>query len=320
MPYSHHSHSGQFCKHALGTLEEVVQEAIRQGFEVFGLTEHVPRHRQEDLYPEELEAEVTPAALVAQFEAFLVEAHRLKAAYAGKINLVVGLETEYISPLDLDRLDVLLQADRTNAGRIEFLVGSVHHVNGIPIDFDKPTFEKALNSAGVDRIEANDRTEAFLCAYFDAQYEILRRFHPEVIGHIDLCRLYTPELRLRDHPQAWTRLERNVTYAAGYGALFELNAAAFRKGWSTAYPGREVVEMIQRHGGRFTISDDSHGPHAVGLNYHRLAQYMHDTGIRKLWYLQGVTSANGAGRMVAAVEADSEWSSHPYWQQLKTDG
>lgn len=54
MPYSHHSHSGQFCKHAKGTLEEVVLEAIRQGFQVFGLTEHVPRYRLTDLYPEEV--------------------------------------------------------------------------------------------------------------------------------------------------------------------------------------------------------------------------------------------------------------------------
>lgn len=54
MPHSHHSHSGQFCKHAKGTLEEVVLEAIRQGFQVFGLTEHVPRYRTTDLYPEEV--------------------------------------------------------------------------------------------------------------------------------------------------------------------------------------------------------------------------------------------------------------------------
>lgn len=54
MPYSHHSHSGQFCKHASGSLEEVVLEAIRQGFEMFGLTEHVPRYRSTDLYPEEV--------------------------------------------------------------------------------------------------------------------------------------------------------------------------------------------------------------------------------------------------------------------------
>ncbi len=54
MPFSHHSHSGQFCKHAAGTLEDVVREAIRQGFRTYGLTEHVPRHRVDDLYPEEV--------------------------------------------------------------------------------------------------------------------------------------------------------------------------------------------------------------------------------------------------------------------------
>lgn len=53
MPYSHHSHSGQFCKHATGSLEEVVLEAIRRKFKVYGLSEHVPRYRKEDLYPEE---------------------------------------------------------------------------------------------------------------------------------------------------------------------------------------------------------------------------------------------------------------------------
>lgn len=62
--HSHHSHSGQFCRHATGTLEEVVVEAIRRGFEVYGLTEHVPRYRSEDLYPEEvisLNMESSPA-------------------------------------------------------------------------------------------------------------------------------------------------------------------------------------------------------------------------------------------------------------------
>lgn len=54
MPFSHHSHSGQFCRHAKGTLEEVVLEAIRQGFQTYGLSEHVPRYRLDHLYPEEV--------------------------------------------------------------------------------------------------------------------------------------------------------------------------------------------------------------------------------------------------------------------------
>lgn len=61
MPFSHHSHSGQFCRHASGTLEEVVLEAIRQRFEVYGLTEHVPRYRLDDLYPEEVSSFPKPS-------------------------------------------------------------------------------------------------------------------------------------------------------------------------------------------------------------------------------------------------------------------
>lgn len=54
MPHSHHSHSGQFCKHATGLLEDVIKEALNQGFETYGLTEHAPRYRAGDLYPEEV--------------------------------------------------------------------------------------------------------------------------------------------------------------------------------------------------------------------------------------------------------------------------
>lgn len=53
MPFSHHSHSGQFCGHATGTLEEMIQTAISKGMKVFALTEHMPRD-VEDFYPEEV--------------------------------------------------------------------------------------------------------------------------------------------------------------------------------------------------------------------------------------------------------------------------
>ena len=64
MPYSHHSHSGQFCKHAVGTLEDVVLEAIKQGFVVYGLTEHVPRYRLADRYREEVRATCLALSLI----------------------------------------------------------------------------------------------------------------------------------------------------------------------------------------------------------------------------------------------------------------
>ncbi|KAJ7080942.1 Polymerase/histidinol phosphatase-like protein [Mycena belliarum] len=309
MPVSHHSHSGQFCKHAVGSLEEVVLEAIRQGFEVYGLTEHVPRYRTDDLYPEE--KSLTLEELMQQFEQFLVEAHRLKSLYAAQIRLLVGLETEYIAALDLDRLhDVLLRHE----GLVQYVVGSVHHVNGIPIDFDLVTFERAVES--MDSSPSADKAGTFLSAYFDAQYELLQRFHPEVVGHLDLCRLYTPAIQIADYPEAWKRAERNILYAIDYGALFEVNAAALRKNWSTPYPGVDLLEVILKNGGRLTLSDDSHGPHAVGLNYGRLPEYLQRAGVPELWFLESTEKPNAAGRHVQATKMDRSWATHPFWRQF----
>jgi histidinol-phosphatase (PHP family) len=185
---------------------------------------------------------------MTQFEAFLNESHRLRRDYPSTLKILVGLETEYISPLDIDRLSKLLQ---THEGRIDYIVGSIHHINEIPIDFDFDTYRRCLDNVPVpahatdltETDQEHERLGTFLDIYFDAQFELLSKFHPEVIGHIDLCRLYTPDIQLHDFPHAWDKLERNVKFAAAYGALFEVNAAAFRKGWNTAYPGKDVTEV-----------------------------------------------------------------------------
>jgi len=150
----------------------------------------------------------------------------------------VGLETEYITGLDLQRLEDTLS---TFGNRLEFLVGSVHHVNGIPIDFDATTYERAVASCSIGN--EGDAEATFLSAYFDAQYELIQRFKPEIIGHFDLCRLFSPSLRFSNYPSVWQRIQRNIRYAVDYGALFEINAAAFRKNWDTAYPGKDIIEV-----------------------------------------------------------------------------
>ena len=242
----------------------------------------------------------------------------------------MGLETEYITSLDLDNLEKLLERF---GEKIEYIVGSVHHVRGVPIDFDHPTFQSCVGT--FDGASERERMEGFLCAYFDAQYEVLERFRPEIVGHIDLCRLYNPRLLFSDYPRVEEKLERNIRFAADYGAIFEASAAPFRKGWDTAYPGRDVLEvgspvnalsagrplmigptqMIVKRGGRVGLSDDSHGKHAVGLNYGRLANYLKESGITEIYSLtEGGTGVGARGVSPAVVNGD--WRSDPFWDQL----
>ncbi|KAI0644156.1 polymerase/histidinol phosphatase-like protein [Trametes meyenii] len=305
MPQGHHSHSGQFYRHAVGMLEDVVLEAIQQGFGTYGLTEHVSHYRAEDLYPEEKDLPVD--ALKAQFEAFLVEAHRLKNEYAQQITIIVGLETEHITDIDMDALDTVL---RTSGNHVEYIVGSVHHVNGFPIDFDHETFTKALKSFSQTSSDDHASMEAFLCSYFDAQYALMRCFYPEVIGHFNLRRLYNPSFALPGLSCGAKRIERNVHFAVEYGALFELNAAAFCKGWDSAYPGEDVTQIILQAGGRFALSDD-------GLNYCRLWLYARQVGISELWALEPSSLPNFSGRPIARKPVPGFWDQHPFWKKRR---
>ncbi|GAA97911.1 uncharacterized protein L969DRAFT_96290 [Mixia osmundae IAM 14324] len=288
MLVSLHSHSGEFCRHASGSLEEVVESAIAKGFKVYGLSEHVHRFDMRDLYPEE--AGITLEDLSATFERFTMMSNHLKAKYADKIELLVGMETENIRQGDMQRtLDVL----KHHSDRIDYLVGSVHHVNGIPIDFDRPTYERCLVSLAGDDIAARQRS--LFEQYFDAQHEVIQQLQPEVIGHFDLCRLWDPQISFRDSPTVWHRIERNVKAAVSYGALFEVNAAAFRKGWTTAYPGPDILQLIMSLGGRLTLSDDSHGPHAVGLHYEDAIRYLRSYRVDNLWYLSMLAQSRSLG-------------------------
>jgi histidinol-phosphatase (PHP family) len=180
--------------------------------------------------------------LTLTFELFVNEAKRLRIKYESQISLLIGLETDYITSLDLDQLKSTLSEYQ---GDIDYIVGSIHHVNGIPIDFDLETYQRAVKSCSSTNMTAvtpMDHLCTFFEAYFDAQYTLLTAHHPEVVGHFDLCRLYTPSVTFEGYPTVMTKIKRNVQYAIDYGAVFELNAAALRKGWPSPYPGRDIFE------------------------------------------------------------------------------
>jgi histidinol-phosphatase (PHP family) len=66
-------------------------------------------------------------------------------------------------------------------------------------------------------------------------------------------------------------------------------------------------KLILGCSGRFALSDDSHGPKLVGLNYARLHAYIQATGVKEIWYLERYEERNAGGRRVRPVKAGDEW-------------
>ena len=232
MPFTHHSHSGQFCTHAANTLEEVVQHAISSGLSTIALTEHVPRG-DEDLYPGESEHSHYSTGLSKLFEDYVNEANRLRAKYSSQITILLGFESEWIRPASLDIIEKLLAKHR-----FDIFIGSVHHVHTIPIDFDDATYRQARDvAAGTDEKLFED--------YFDAQYEMLQALRPPIVGHFDLIRLKSdePDRVWTTMPTAWAKIMRNLGFVATYGGVLELNTSALRKGLQQPYPRAEICDV-----------------------------------------------------------------------------
>lgn len=237
MPFSHHSHSGQFCGHAVNTLEEVVKDAIRKGMTTFCLTEHVPRE-EIDFYPGEAKVH-TQTSLAKLYDDFYHEARRLQKAYADKIQLFVGFEGEWIRESSRTIIEGLLAKYE-----LDLFIGSVHHVHTVPIDYDTAMYRQARETAG-------GTDERIFEDYFDAQYEMLKALKPPVIGHFDLIRLESddPNRSFTFSNGVWARLIRNLKYIAEYKGVMELNSSSLRKGMNEAYPKVEICRVSARVNG-----------------------------------------------------------------------
>lgn len=182
---------------------------------------------------QKLDESVTEEWHVENEAAFYAEASRLRQKYASQIRVLIGFETDWIRPESLQLIE-------TSLSRLPFelIVGSVHHVHTIPIDYDSDMYQEARRIAG-------GSDEKLFEDYFDSQYDMLQRLQPPVVGHFDLIRLKSddPNGSFAAYPGVWERIERNLRFVAGYGGILELNSAALRKGMTEPYPKAEICRV-----------------------------------------------------------------------------
>jgi len=303
--WSHHSHSGQYCNHAQDSLEDIVLEAIRMGFTKFALTEHMHRQNEADLYPDELEKGIALDSLERLFAAYFIHARDIKSKYKHKIEIFVGFEIEYIR---LESLDFIKSIIETFCP--DFIVGSIHHVGGIPIDYNQELWTKAMQKAGGSE-------EMLYAQYFDEQFSILQELRPAVVGHFDLIRLFAPDSKVdfQQWPVVWQKITRNISFISDYEGLVEINSSSLRKGWDEPYPRRDIAQLVISCRGRFTLSDDCHSIAHVGLNYHKVKDYVQSLGISELYCLN--TDENGQLEK-QRVALSERWWKNDFWTRAKT--
>ncbi len=246
----HGGHSGEFCSHARDTLEAMVLAYIEQGFSLVGITEHMPPVSDRFIYPDEREAGLDGAALRLRFDRYMTVARELQKKYASRIAIQVGFETE-TCPGYQDSVRRLVEEYDP-----DYIVGSVHHLDGIPFDYSPEEYQLAIDAAGsLDNI---------FCRYFDLQFEMINALKPAVVGHLDLIRIYDPEYRERlENPEIRDRILRNLERIKELDLILDCNCRSIEKDGET-FPARSILIQALKMGITVVPGDDSHRVATVG--------------------------------------------------------
>ncbi len=269
----HGGHSRDFCDHAQDPLAALVAAYVRQGFSLFALTEHMPPLSNRWRYPDEVALGRDAAWMAGRFAAYVAEARRLQAEYAGQATILVGMESEWY-----EHAGAWIEQLRA-WHRLDLVVGSVHHVAGVCFDASPQGYAQAMAAVG--------GLEDLYLAYFDAQLAMLEAVRPEVVGHFDLVRLFDPDFpSTLSRPAVWARVVRNLTAVRDLGLVLDANVAAWRKGASEIYPCSSIVEAAKTLGIPFAYGDDAHAVEHVGFRYADLDALLQG---------QGFTFGQGAG-------------------------
>ena len=251
----HGGHSGQFCVHAEEKLEDLIISYIENGFKNVGITEHMPAVNDELMYPDEKQLGYTAYQIHKKFKGYVFEFKRLQKKYSDKINLYLSMETEWVS----GAVEVVDKLKKTYD--FDYLVGSVHHVADMPIDFSKEYFVAAVNAFG--------NIEELYKAYYDDQFDMINSLKPEIVGHIDLIRKFDENYRDKfENKEIWERILRNLELIKNLDLTMDINfRPLYSKIANEPYPSEKILEKISKMQIKCIFGDDSHSSEQVGKGF-----------------------------------------------------
>ena len=231
-----HTHT-TFCD-GKNTPAELAEAALALGMDALGFSGHSP-------LPFDTSWTMTPEAVPVYRREILA----LRARYAGRLQIFLGLEQDMDSPPPADPY--------------EYIIGSVHCLTRGGERFYVDESEAALTAAA-SRLYGGD----FLTMVEDYYARVSQLTGCQIAGHLDLITKFNEGDRLFSTQSPRYRLAAGeaIRQLAGRGLLFEVNTGAMARGYRTApYPAADLLREIRAAGGRILITSDCHS--ADGLLY-----------------------------------------------------
>ncbi len=241
-----HNHTIR-CNHATGSMEEYIKRAIALKIDIYGFSEHAP-----------MEFDKSYRLSFDEMKDYENDVLRLREKYKNSIKILLGYEVDYLKGY-MDK--------RVLNANVDYLIGSVHFLD--KWGFDNPEFIGGWESRDIDDIWQE---------YFDAIRDMAKSGYFDIVGHLDLIKLfkYMPK---RDIGVIAKEALREIKCS---NMVIELNSAGLRKPIREIYPSKYLLSMAYELDIPITFSSDAHAIEQIGFGYDEVKKLAREIGYTKV--------------------------------------
>lgn len=257
-PFSCSVHTHSTLCDGKNTLAEMAAAAYAAGVQYFGASGHSHTPMPED------EGQVLPADMTA----YRAEVLRLREAYAGRMEVLLGVELDNCADVSPEGFD--------------YWIGSAHRLRGPDGRYYVVDWTAEALAACRDNVFGGDGL-----AMAERYYDEVRRMaamRPTILGHIDLITKFNGEGGFFDEgAPRYRRAALSALQAADPSAtLLEVNTGAMSRGYrTTPYPARFLLEAWREMGGQIILTADAHSAAHLTFGYNQAARLAREAGFER---------------------------------------
>ncbi|MCJ8174443.1 histidinol-phosphatase [Clostridium botulinum] len=250
-----HTHHER-CGHAVGSLKDYIEHAIKNGVSIIGISDHSPFfHHEED--------RIIPKASMAKSEFcnYVFEVLQLKEKYKEKIEILLGVESSFYPEYYETYNNIYREFP------FDYIIGSVHHTNGLNI-YKKERWK--------DLSEEQCHKEVELYNELIQRLAKSRCFN--IVGHLDAFKNFYPEeFSIKSHIT-----DRSLETIAKYDVAIEVNTSGLTKECNEWFPSYEVLERAFFYGIKVTFASDAHSPERICEGWFDVVKALKKIGYNEL--------------------------------------
>ncbi|MCP1357803.1 histidinol-phosphatase [Aneurinibacillus migulanus] len=251
LTFDFHTHHER-CGHAKKPIRDYIEAAISQGLAIIGIADHSPYFTYE-------EDQAFPGIAMgkSEFPKYVTEVLRLKEEYSGKIEVLLGVESDFFP----EHVEAYRRCFAPYP--FDYIIGSVHKVDGVSI-FNKKRWNGLTHEQKVKSKET----------YYSLIEQSARSGMFQILGHIDAMKGFYPAFS----DIQTEAVEKTLQIIAECDVAIEVNTSGKTKAAGGWYPSDDILERALYYGVKVTFGSDAHTPERVGEDFELVRRRLKEIG------------------------------------------